>query len=253
MANGKGEFESKAGPEESAGFGAHEERPDVLPVIEMIRENLRYIVIEGVIGAGKTTLARLISNRLDAQVVLEEFEENPFLGQFYEDRRRWAFHTQLSFLASRFKQQKQLMARDLFHQIVVSDYAFEKDRIFAYVNLEGDELQLYETLYSIMELNTPVPDTIIYLQASPDRLLRNVRKRARSYEQHIDRAYLKALCDAYNYYFFRYTRSPLLIVNTEDVDFVEDPGAVDELLRQIATTRYKGTTYFRPARPDLFE
>lgn len=221
--------------------------------VNHIRENCRYIVIEGVIGAGKTTLARMISSRIDAQLVLEEFEENPFLDTFYGDRERWAFHTQLSFLASRFKQQKQLMARDLFHQVVVSDYAFEKDRIFAYVNLEGDELQLYETMYSIMELNTPVPDTIIYLQASPERLLKNIRKRGRAYEERIDRSYLTTLLEAYNYYFFRYTRSPLLIVNTEEVDFVEDPGAVDEMLRQIATTRYQGTTYFRPSSPGLFE
>lgn len=223
------------------------------PYVDLLRENYRYVVIEGVIGAGKTTLARMISSRIDAQLILEEFEENPFLGTFYEDRGRWAFHTQLSFLASRFKQQKHLMTRDLFHQVVVSDYAFEKDRIFAYVNLEGDELQLYETMYSIMELNTPVPDAIIYLQASPERLLKNIRKRGREYEERIDRAYLATLIDAYNYYFFRYTRSPLLIVNTEEVDFVEDPGAVDEMLRQIATTRYQGTTYFRPSSPGLFE
>lgn len=221
--------------------------------VDLIRENFRYIVVEGVIGAGKTTLAKMISSRVDANLVLEEFEENPFLGTFYEDRRRWAFQTQLSFLASRFKQQKQLMSRDLFHQVVVSDYAFEKDRIFAYVNLEGDELQLYETMYSIMELNTPVPDAIIYLQASPDQLMKNIRKRGRSYEERMDRDYLANLIEAYNYYFFRYTRSPLLIVNTEQVDFVEDPGAVDDILTQIATSRYQGTTYFRPSTPGLFE
>lgn len=222
-------------------------------VAELIRENCRYIVVEGVIGAGKTTLARVISERLDAQLLLEEFEENPFLDTFYDDRKRWAFHTQLSFLASRYKQQKQLLSRDLFHQIVVSDYAFEKDRIFANVNLEGDELRLYETMYSIMELNSPVPDTIIYLQTSPGRLLKNIRKRGRPYEERIDLTYLKTLIEAYNNYFFRYTRSPLLIVNTEDIELVQDPGVVDGMLREIATTRYKGTTYFRPARGGLFE
>lgn len=232
--------------------GAADRRSDLESYAEVIRENFPYIVVEGVIGAGKTTLARMISERVGAQLVLEEFEENPFLGTFYEDRSRWAFHTQLSFLASRFKQQKQLMARDLFHQVVVSDYTFEKDRIFAFVNLEGDELHLYETMYSIMELNTPAPKAVIYLQASPERLLKNIRKRARSYEEGIDRAYLASLVEAYNYYFFRYTRSPLLIVNTEEVDFVQDPGAVDDMLRQIATTRYQGTTYFRPSTPGLF-
>ncbi|MEX0746682.1 MAG: deoxynucleoside kinase [Rhodothermales bacterium] len=220
---------------------------------ELIQENLHYVVIEGVIGAGKTTLAQQLSERLHAQLVLEEFDENPFLSDFYLDRRRWSFHTQLSFLASRFKQQKLLTERDLFHQIVISDYAFEKDRIFAYVNLEGDELQLYESLYKIMEQNTPVPDIIIYLQASPEKLLRNIKKRGRPYEERIERSYLQQLAEAYNSHFFRYNRSPLLIVNTEEVDFVEEPRAVDELLRQIAATRYRGTTYFRPTRPRLFE
>jgi len=229
------------------------EGDDSRQVAELIRENCRYIVVEGVIGAGKTTLARAISERLDAQLLLEEFEENPFLDTFYDDPRRWAFHTQLSFLASRYKQQKQLLSRDLFHQVVVSDYAFEKDRIFANVNLEGDELHLYETMYSVMELNSPVPDTIIYLQTSPGRLLENIRKRGRPYEERIDLTYLKTLIEAYNNYFFRYTRSPLLIVNTEDVDLVEHTGIVDGMLREIATTRYKGTTYFRPTRGGLFE
>ena len=229
------------------------EGDDSRHVSELIRENYRYIVVEGVIGAGKTTLARAISERLDGHLLLEEFEENPFLDTFYDDPKRWAFHTQLSFLASRYKQQKQLLSRDLFHQIVVSDYAFEKDRIFANVNLEGDELRLHETIYSIMELNSPVPDTIIYLQTSPGRLLKNIRTRGRPYEEHIDLTYLKTLIEAYNSYFFRYTRSPLLIVNTEDIDLVEDPGVVDGMLREIATTRYRGTTYFRPARGGLFE
>lgn len=221
-------------------------------VLDVIRENCRFLIVEGVIGAGKTTLARMISERLGAQLILEEFEENPFLDSFYVDRRRWAFHTQLSFLATRFQQQKRVAAGDLFHQFIVSDYSFEKDRIFASVNLEGDELHLYETMYSIMEPNTPVPDLAIYLQATPDRLLRNIRKRGRPYEDRIDRGYLKTLTDAYNYYFFRYTRSPLLIVNTEDVDFVQDPSAVDEMLRQIAMSRYRGTTYFRPVAGGLF-
>ncbi len=227
--------------------------PKHLSFVDVIRENCRFFVVEGVIGSGKTTLARMIGDRLDAQLVLEEFEENPFLDSFYQNRDRWAFHTQLSFLASRFQQQKRLMARDLFQQLVVSDYSFEKDHIFASVNLRGDELQLYETMYSIMEPNTPVPDVIIYLQATPERLLKNIRKRGRPYEEQIDRSYLKTLIDAYDYYFYRYTRSPLLIVNTEEVDFVEDSKAVDEMLRQIATTRYRGTTYFRLETGGLFE
>jgi deoxyadenosine/deoxycytidine kinase len=243
--------DNESRPEREPGDTSH--IADSFRALELIQENLHYVVIEGVIGAGKTTLAQLLSERLHAQLVLEEFDENPFLSDFYSDRRRWSFHTQLSFLASRFKQQKLLTERDLFHRIVISDYTFEKDRIFAYVNLEGDELRLYDSLYNIMEQNTPVPDIIIYLQSSPERLLRNIKKRGRPYEERIERSYLHQLSEAYNSHFFRYTRSPLLIVNTEEVDFVEEPNAVDELLRQIAATRYRGMTYFRPTRPRLFE
>ena len=131
-----------------------------------LRDDLRYIVIEGVIGAGKTTLAKLLAQRFNGQLILEEFEENPFLDRFYANRKRWAFHTQLSFLASRFRQQKALFDRDLFHNVIISDYMFEKDRLFAHQNLEGDELQLYETLFWQMNLGVPRPDLIVYLQSN---------------------------------------------------------------------------------------
>ncbi|SHK10049.1 deoxynucleoside kinase [Rhodothermus profundi] len=214
-------------------------------------DDLRYLVIEGVIGVGKTTLARLIAERFGGRLMLEEFEENPFLPRFYEDPERWAFHTQLSFLASRFRQQKQLMLRDLFHPFVVSDYAFDKDRIFARINLKGDELQLYETLYTLMEPNVPIPDLVVYLQSTPDRLLENIRRRGRPYEQRIERSYLEALCEAYDRYFFHYTKGPLLIVNAAQIDFVKNPEDLEELIRQILERRrYGGITYFnpRPAR-----
>ena len=209
-------------------------------------DTLRYIVIEGVIGAGKTTLANILTERFDGQLVLEEFEENAFLPRFYEDPARWAFQTQLAFLASRFRQQKRLHERSLFHQVVVSDYTFDKDRIFAHVNLDGDELRLYETLYTLMEPATPTPDLIVYLRSSIDRLLRNISKRGRTYEQNIDPDYLRSLSEAYDYYFFRYTKSPLLIVNAEEIDFVQNPDDLQALIRQIATTTYGGTTYFNP-------
>lgn len=207
---------------------------------------LGYIVIEGVIGAGKTTLARLMANRFDAKLVLEEFEDNPFLERFYEDRARWAFQTQLSFLASRFRQQKELRARDLFHRAVVSDYTFDKDRIFAHHNLEGDELQLYESLFGLMEPNTPTPDLVVYLQSTPERLMKNIAQRGRPYEEDMDPAYIEALHEAYNYYFFRYTKSPLLIVNAAGIDFVENREELDELVRYIAVMEHHGTTYVNP-------
>ncbi len=214
-------------------------------------DDLRYIVIEGVIGAGKTTLARILAERFNARLVLEEFEENPFLPRFYEDRSRWAFQTQLSFLASRFRQQQALLKRDLFHQIVISDYSFDKDRIFAYLNLEGDERQLYDSLYKLMQPAIPVPDLIVYLQSTTERLLKNIRQRARTYELDMDPAYINILNEAYNHYFFLYTKSPLLIINATHIDFVRNPHEMEELVRQITTIRHKGTTYFNPASETL--
>ncbi len=209
-------------------------------------DDLRFIVIEGVIGVGKTTMARLLAQRFNGQLVLEEFDLNPFLERIYRDRKRWGFQTQLAFLDSRFRQQKDLLVRDLFHQVAVADYSFDKDRIFAHLNLDGDEAQLYETLYGLMEPNTPRPDLIVYLQSTPERLMRNIRQRARSYEVNMEPTYIEALHEAYTYYFFRYTKSPLLIINAEHIDFVKNPDELEELVRQIATVRHHGTTYFNP-------
>lgn len=212
--------------------------------------HLGYVVVEGVIGAGKTTMARMLADRAGGRVVLEEFEENPFLDRFYTDRDRWALQTQLAFLASRFKQQKALATRDLFVPHVVSDYTFDKDRIFAHVTLTGDEVRLYETLYGIMEPAAPVPDLVVYLRSSVDRLLHNVALRGRSYESNMDRGYLAELVEAYDQYFFHYTKSPLLIVDASRIDFVGAPATFDELVRQIATVR-GGTAYFNP--PDTMQ
>ena len=209
-------------------------------------ESMRYVVIEGVIGVGKTSLARILSQRFRGMLVLEEFEQNPFLERFYQDRPRWAFQTQLSFLASRFRQQQVLMKPDLFHSFVVADYAFDKDRIFAHLNLEGDELQLYETLFKLMKPSTPTPDLVVYLQSTPQRLMSNIKLRARSFEQTMDADYIASLNDAYNYFFFRYVESPLLIVNTEKIDFVNNPDDLEQLVGQIQNLRHPGTTYFNP-------
>jgi len=214
-------------------------------------EHLQYVVVEGVIGAGKSSLAKLLAERQGAQIVLEEFDDNPFLQRFYDDRPRWAFQTQLSFLASRFRQQQSLHARDLFHQVTISDYAFDKDRIFARLNLSGDELQLYESMYTLMQPTTPVPDLIIYLQSSTARLMQNIRRRARSYEANMEESYIESLNDAYNQYFFHYVQTPLLIVNATKIDFVHNVKDLDDLIRQVSSLNHSGTTYYNPSPSQL--
>lgn len=208
-------------------------------------DKLRYLAIDGPIGAGKTTLAHLVAQRLQARLILEEYEQNPFLERFYRDKKRWGFQTQLSFLAARYRQQQTLVERDLFHETVVADYTFEKDWIFAHLTLDGDELRLYENLYHTMELSVPTPDLVVYLQANVDQLLANIGRRGRTYEREADQQYLLALSEAYDYFFFRYTRCPVLIVNVSRLDFAANPQALDELLRVVHTTRYPGITYFR--------
>ncbi len=213
--------------------------------MSQLPEHLRYIAVEGVIGVGKSSLARMLAERTGARLVLEDFGENPFLRHFYEDPERWAFQTQLSFLASRFRQQKDFASRDLFQQAVIADYTFEKDRIFAHVTLSGDELQLYESLFSLMEANAPVPDLVVYLQASVDRLMHNISLRGRSYEANMDRAYITELAAAYDQYFFHYVKSPLLIINASQLDFVRQPDHFEELVRQIAHPP-SATAHFNP-------
>jgi len=213
-------------------------------------ENLRYVAIEGVIGVGKTTLAKYLAQRFKGHSVLELFEENPFLESFYANRERWAFHTQLSFLASRFKQQKGLQNRDLFRSFVVSDYTFDKDRIFAHLNLTGDELSLYNSLFSIMEPTVPRPDLIVYLQSNTDRLMQNISLRGREYERKMKHDYIQSLVEAYDYYYFRYNGSPLLIVNAAELDFVKYPDDLAEVVRQVCTGRHTATTYFNFRAPD---
>lgn len=204
-----------------------------------------FIAIEGVIGAGKTTLAQLLSERNNARLVLEKFEENPFLPKFYEDRKRYAFQTQLAFLASRFKQQQKMTNKELFDEYIVSDYIFEKDRIFARLNLDDDELALYDNIYSIMTGISAKPDLVIYLQSSVDRLMENIKNRGRDYEKHITPDYLQELSDAYNQFFYHYDKAPLIIINSTNVDFLHNPDHLAYLEEQIFEQPIRNSTHIQ--------
>jgi deoxyadenosine/deoxycytidine kinase len=210
------------------------------------KKEIRYIAVEGVIGAGKTTLATLLAERLNADLVLEQFEINPFLEKFYKDRRRYAFQTQIFFLVNRYIQQQNILQANLFKQYLVSDYIFEKDRIFAFINLEGDELKLYETLASQLEKNILKPDLVIYLQSSVDRLMDNIRKRDRSFERNIQRAYIEQLNEAYNHFFFAYKTTPLLIVNTNEIDFLNNKEDLENLIQLIFREDRAYIEYYSP-------
>jgi len=210
-----------------------------------MKNQFELIAIEGVIGVGKTSLAKLLSERHDARLVLEQFEENAFLPKFYENRERYAFPTQMAFLASRFKQQQNMTSKDLFHELTISDYIFEKDRIFARLNLNEDELSLYDSIFNIMTGISAQPDLVIYLQATVDRLLQNIRERDREYERYITPEYLQDLSDAYNRFFYHYNKSPLIIINTSDVDFVSNEKHLDYIEEQIFNQPIRGNTHIR--------
>ncbi|MBO6537010.1 MAG: deoxynucleoside kinase [Balneolaceae bacterium] len=194
---------------------------------------LDFIAIEGVIGAGKTSLANLLAERRGARLVLEEFEDNPFLPKFYEDRERYAFQTQLAFLASRFKQQQNMMSGDLFHQLTISDYIFDKDRIFARLNLDQDELALYDSIFNIMTGIAAQPNLVVFIQSSVDRLMQNIDQRGRDYEQHITPDYLRDLNNAYNHFFYHYNRTPVIFINATEIDFVNNPEHLTYIEEQI--------------------
>jgi len=208
----------------------------------------RYIVVEGVIGVGKTSLARLLSERLQARLVLEEVEENPFLKDFYRDRARYAFQTQMHFLFSRYQQQRSLRQMELFRERMVADYLFQKDRIFASLNLSDRELSLYERLVGWLELEVMKPDVVVYLQASPDVLMERIARRARPYEREMERDYIRHLNEAYNHFFFHYSEAPLLVVNTNAIDFVNNSHDFEDLRTRIVSHR-QGTVYYAPVEP----
>ena len=196
---------------------------------------LKHIAVEGAIGVGKTALAERLAKRLDAKLVLEEVEENPFLDRFYTDIQRYAFQTQVFFLLSRHRQLQELRQQDLFAERIVTDYLFEKDRVFASLNLTDHELKLYDRVFELLAREVPRPDLIVYLQARTDVLMARIHRRGRPFESAIEPGYLDSLSDAYNQFFMRYDRAPVLIVNTEKLDFVANNEDFEELFRAIQT------------------
>jgi len=205
----------------------------------------RYIVIEGPIGVGKTSLARLLAKEFRARCILETPEENPFLSRFYEDRKKYAFQAQLFFLLTRFQQQQDITQIDLFNEVTISDYLFGKDRLFALLNLDENEFGLYEKIFHLLGGRIPTPDLVIFLQAKPEVLLKRIKSRNVPYEKGIDLDYLKRLAEAYNDFFFHYNQSPLLIINTSEIDFIKRKEDFDQLLHEIRVMK-KGTWYFIP-------
>lgn len=212
----------------------------------------KYIAVEGPIGVGKSSLARLLSERSGAGLELEDIEANPFLKGFYRDRKELAFKTQLFFLLSRYHRQQQLWQQELFNRLLVSDYLFAKDLIFAYLNLDDHELSLYERIYKLLEPRVVKPDLVIYLQADTEVLMKRVRKRNYLFERELDLDYLERVRQGYNSFFFHYHETPLLIVNTTEIDFVENKEEADRLIKEISSMN-KGTLYFNPLRSSFLD
>jgi len=200
-------------------------------------ERCRYVVVEGPIGAGKTSLARQLALHQSADVLLERPEDNPFLARFYDDMARFALPTQLTFLFQRVDQLRHLAQLDLFGRPTVADFLLDKDPLFARINLSDDEYALYEKVYTHLKPQTPTPDLVVYLQAPVDTLLDRVRRRGVAYEQTIPDEYLARLADGYSQFFYHYDEAPLLIINSERLNFVDNPGHLDLLLARIAGMR----------------
>ena len=209
-------------------------------------KNIHFMAIEGVIGVGKTSLAKAICERWNAMFIEENFAENPFLAKFYENRSAYAFQTQLFFLLDRFKQlQNSALQSDLFHDLLVSDYTFDKDRIFASQNLTENELTMYDQVSNALNHDIRKPDYVVYLQASVPTLLKRIRGRGRLMEKTIDGNYLSDLQDRYDHHFWHYTDAPVLIINTDNIDFVHNESHLQMVLNAVASCPSQ-TTYFVP-------
>jgi deoxyadenosine/deoxycytidine kinase len=204
-----------------------------------------YIVIEGPLGVGKTSLALKLAEKLNAETLLEDAEENPFLLNFYQDPQKYGFQTQIFFLLRRYQRASQITQMDLFKRTMISDYLFDKDRIFARANLDDNEFWLYEQLFHLLRKRITPPDLVIFLQATTDVLVGRIKKRDRKYERSIGFKYLEEINQAFNDFFFHYSDSPLLVVNASKIDFVNVPEDFEDLVAQIKRVK-AGTQYYVP-------
>ena len=211
----------------------------------MNRDGLGYLAIEGPIGVGKTSLARRLADAFGSKALLEQPEENPFLDRFYQARARFALPTQLFFLFQRARQIQQLKQGDMFRPGCVADFLLDKDSLFARVNLDDDELRLYEQVYSHLSLDLPVPDQVVYLQAPVDVLMARIRQRDLGYERLIEREYLQQVVDAYTQFFYHYSAGPILVVNAAEINFVDNDDDFEVLVDQIRK-HHSGRHFFNP-------
>jgi deoxyadenosine/deoxycytidine kinase len=209
-----------------------------------------FIVVEGPIGVGKTTLAKLLAESFDTELLLEGADENPFLNGFYDNQKNVAFQTQLFFLFQRAQQMQDLRQADMFRPVHVADFIMEKDRLFAELTLDAEEFKLYQQIYQHLTIDAPIPDLVVYLQASVDTLKKRIFHRGRSYEKNITTEYLNQLNESYARFFHNYTKSPLLIVNAEELDLVNNENDYTLLLEQIRKVK-SGRHYFNPASVSL--
>ena len=204
-----------------------------------------YIAVEGPIGVGKTTLVQRLADHFPAKAIVEVVEENPFLPDFYRDQEKFAFQTQLFFLLSRYRQQQELWQPDLFHRYIFSDYIFSKDRIFAQLTLSDNEMLLYDQVFQILDTRVLKPDLVVYLQARIEMLLDRIKHRGRAFEKNFNPDYLKRLASTYNDYFFHYSDTPLLVVDTSDINVADSEGDFQDLVQSILRHR-GGMEFYKP-------
>jgi len=213
--------------------------------LKLIYNMHHYIVIEGPLGVGKTSLALMLAEKMNGQTLIEDVEENPFLANFYQDPKRYGFQTQIFFLLRRYNQLLENTQIGLFKRITISDYLFDKDRVFAKANLDDNEFWLYEQLFQLLKRRIAPPDLVVFLQATTQVLMERIKKRDRAYERAISFKYLEKINQAFNEFFFHYSDSPLLVVNASEIDFVNVPEDFEDLVKQIRGIE-SGTQYYIP-------